>query len=72
MLHIRKEVLRITQTQMAELARTSQATVSRWETGALEPTRDQLAMIRDEAKRRRLKWRDAFFFTPPHNSEAAA
>ena len=62
MLHIRKQVLCLTQAEMAAVAKASQATVSRWENGELEPTRDHLAAIREEAKRRRIKWSDALFF----------
>jgi DNA-binding transcriptional regulator YiaG len=62
MLHIRREVLRISQAEMAQIANASQATVSRWEAGALEPSRDQLALIRSEAKKRRRPWKDAWFF----------
>lgn len=65
MKHIRTDVLSLTQAEMAAIAKASQATVSRWETGELEPTRDHLAAIRDEAKRRRLKWNDALFFEGP-------
>lgn len=60
---IRKKVLGISQREMAALAGVTQATVSRWESGAWEPNRDELARIRAEAKRRDPKWNDALFFT---------
>lgn len=60
--HVRKNVLQITQSEMAALTGARQATVSRWERGELEPDRRQLTAIRDEAKRRGLKWDDRWFF----------
>ena len=63
LLHIRKNVLRTTQSEMAEIAGVRQATVSRWETGELEPSRDQMAAIRAEAIRRGVEWSDGLFFT---------
>ncbi|MGC8534892.1 MAG: helix-turn-helix domain-containing protein [Rhizomicrobium sp.] len=59
---IRKDVLHLTQNEMAALAGTTQATVSRWENGMLDPTRDQLSLIREEALRRGIEWRDSWFF----------
>jgi transcriptional regulator with XRE-family HTH domain len=62
MARIRKQLFRETQSAFGAIARTSQATVSRWETGELDPTLDQLCRIRAEARRRRLPWKDAWFF----------
>ena len=62
LMHIRKNVLQATQAEMAEIAGVRQATVSRWETGELEPSRDQMAAIRGEALRRGLSWDDGWFF----------
>lgn len=71
--HIRKQLFRLTQAEMAALAGVSQATVSRWENGELEPGRDDLAKIRQEAIRRGLQWDDALFFdAAPSSNEAAA
>jgi len=75
LLHIRKEVLGITQAEMAALTGAQQATVSRWERGQLEPSRDQLIAIRDEVIRRGIAWDDSWFFTtptPPDVPERAA
>jgi len=65
LLHVRKQVLGITQQEMASLTGATQATVSRWEQGELEPDRDQLERIRDEAKRQGKDWDDSWFFDVP-------
>jgi transcriptional regulator with XRE-family HTH domain len=65
LLHIRKNVLDITQAEMAALTGTRQATVSRWERGELEPSRDQLNSIRNEAAKRGIEWDDSWFFGAP-------
>jgi transcriptional regulator with XRE-family HTH domain len=62
--HIRRDVLCISQVEMGEIVGASQATISRWEAGTLEPDRAQLARIRREVKRRKLKWKDAWLFEP--------
>lgn len=71
MLHIRKDFLKLTQSEMAVVTGVSQATVSRWETGELEPSRSELARIRDEAMRRNLSWNDSLFFAPTAQSNEA-
>jgi len=65
LLHIRKKVLRISQTEMAEITATSQATVSRWESGELHPDLPQMASIREAARSRGVKWKDELFFSAP-------
>ena len=65
MLSIRTTVFAITQREMADIAGVTQATVSRWEAGHWEPNRDELARIRNEAVRRKLKWKDGLFFAAP-------
>lgn len=64
MSHIRTGVFRENQTRFAAIVGVSQATVSRWEKGEQEPTRDKLALIREEARKRRIFWSDAWFFEP--------
>ncbi len=71
MLHIRKNVLGMTQVQLAALTGAQQGTVSRWERGQLEPSRDQLERIREEARNRGVEWDDSWFFERP-DCEAAA
>ena len=71
--HIRKNVLEMTQTAFAELAGASQGTVSRWETGELEPDREQLDRIRSAAKERKGdEWDDSLFFEAPPEPERAS
>lgn len=68
--HIRKKVLKVSQRELAAISGVTQTTVSRWESGTLEPSRDEMLKIRDEARRRRVKWNDRWFFETP--SEASA
>jgi transcriptional regulator with XRE-family HTH domain len=65
LLHIRKNVFAVPQTEMAEIAAVSQGTVSKWENGALAPDRNELERIRSEAARRGLTWDDSWFFETP-------
>jgi transcriptional regulator with XRE-family HTH domain len=59
---IRRDIFRTTQSAFADIAGVNQATVSRWERGEFEPSRDEMAKIRDEARRRRIRWNDSLFF----------
>lgn len=65
MARIRKQVFGLNQLPFARLAGVSQGTVSRWEAGGLEPSREQLARIRDGARELGLLWNDAWFFEEP-------
>lgn len=71
LLHIRKNVLRTTQADLATIAGTRQGTVSRWETGELLPDLDQMSRIRDAAKDRGVDWDDSLFFATPEQVGAA-
>lgn len=63
--YIRTKVFDLRQTPFAEVAGTTQATVSRWENGELEPSRDNLDRIRGAALERGLPWDDRWFFEVP-------
>jgi transcriptional regulator with XRE-family HTH domain len=65
---IRKHVFSLHQTAFAQIAGTTQATVSRWENGEFEPSREELEKIRSEARRRNLPWDDRWFFEVPQRS----
>lgn len=60
--HIRKKILNVSQAELAEIAKVNQATVSRWENGILEPSREELSLIRAEVASRNLPWNDGLFF----------
>ena len=60
--HIRCTILHLTQAELAQVVGTTQATVSRWERGELEPSLSELASIRAYAKGRGCAWSDAWFF----------
>lgn len=64
MKNIRVAVFGVTQSEMAEMAGVTQATVSRWENG-VAPSLDDMAAIRRAAISRGLEWSDALFFASP-------
>lgn len=66
-----RRLLRLTQAQMAILTGASQASVSRWEAGLLEPSLAQLEAIRGEARKRAIAWDDSWFFERPAEQVAA-
>lgn len=59
---IRKVVLDMTQAQFAVAAGVSQPTVSRWETGELSPSLDEMRCIRELAQARGIGWDDSWLF----------
>lgn len=65
MLHVRKNVLELSQVELSVIAKTTQGTVSKWESGDLQPDRNQLALIRAEIQRREIEWDDRWFFEIP-------
>ncbi len=65
---IRQEILKVSQAEMAGIAKTTQPTISRWENGELEPDREQMKLIRDEALARGREWDDRWFFELPEEA----
>lgn len=59
---IRKHRFGLSQTAFGALAGVSQATVSRWEKGELQPKHSELSRIRDAAHKVGIDWSDAWFF----------
>ena len=72
MKHIREAVLKVTQSEMARITGASQGTVSRWDSGSLEPDRAQLTAIRDAALASGVEWNDAWLFEVPASATATA
>lgn len=62
MSHIRRNVFRVSQYEMARIAGVSQATVSKWEAGVQVPLSTAFANIRREARQRAIPWDDRWFF----------
>lgn len=60
--YIRRVRLGLSQTALAEIASVDQSTVSRWENGLSEPTRDQMGVIRAFALAQGIEWQDRWFF----------
>lgn len=69
-LHIRKNVLGVSQATFAAIAGASQAVVSRWENGDAEPDRGQLARIRAHVIGEGKAWDDAWVFEAPAQGAA--
>jgi len=65
MLSIRKQIFRMSQTAFALAVGVNQSTVSRWERGDLEPSRNEMAAIRKLAFDQGLEWDDRWFFEIP-------
>lgn len=68
---IRKEVLGLTQKQLADLCAVDQGTVSRWEQGTLEPRLSDLKKMREKAAVDGAKLKDSDFFTDIETGVAA-
>lgn len=62
---IRKDVLSLSQAELAAVADVSQGTVSKWEAGELAPSLAEMSKIRDAAIARGVAWDDRWFFDVP-------
>ena len=62
---IRKDVLGVTQKQLAELVGVTQGTVSKWEDGTLFPNVREMSIIRDFARKNGKPWSDSWVFDNP-------
>jgi transcriptional regulator with XRE-family HTH domain len=65
MAHIRKNIFKLTQPQMAAVACVAQSLVSRWETGDRFPDIQDMDRIRKHARSLGIKWDDSWFFEAP-------
>jgi transcriptional regulator with XRE-family HTH domain len=65
---IREDLFGVTQSEFGAIANASQSVVSRWESGNSEPSRDQMANIREDAIKRGIMWDDSLFFTTPESA----
>jgi transcriptional regulator with XRE-family HTH domain len=63
--HIRRVVFDVSQSEFAEIAGTTQPSVSRWEQGVQAPDQLEMERIRRAAIQRRLEWDDRLFFEIP-------
>lgn len=61
-LHIRTNVLGITQAALAEIAGVTQPTISKWEAGFAPPDFTALSRIRAHCKREGVRWKDDWLF----------
>lgn len=59
---IRKHIFAMSQVQFADALKVNQSTVSRWENGVLEPSRDEMRVIRELAIVLGKRWDDRWFF----------
>ena len=65
---IRKEIFSVSQVVFAEIAETTQASVSRWEHGDQEPGLTEMDNIRKRAHEMGIAWDDRWFFELPETA----
>lgn len=70
--HIRKHLFKVSQSAFGEIAGTTQASVSRWESGEQEPDRSEMDRIRAAATERGINWDDSLFFEAPAQMQEPA
>jgi DNA-binding transcriptional regulator YiaG len=71
MAHIRKIKFGLSQADFAKALGRNQSTISRWESGELEPSRDEMGLIRDLARGNGIPWDDCWFFELPPSATAS-
>lgn len=71
-LYIRTKVLRVSQAELAAIAGVaSQGTISKWESGTHDgPSLRELARIRAEVRKRKIRWHDSWLFDVPDKRAA--
>lgn len=67
--HIRKKIFDVNQATFGAIAGTTQASVSRWDNGLLQPSQGEMSRIRAAARERGLAWDDSWFFEVPPAAE---
>ena len=72
MASIRKNVLNMTQVELAKAAGVNQSTVSRWDAGTLAPSARAMTRIRKYAQRHGIVWQDSWFFDGVRKIASAA
>ena len=70
MAHIRRNILKLTQPEMAAIACCSQALVSYWESDLNFPNQEHMGRIRSHAKATGIAWDDSWFFEAPKQDAA--
>lgn len=70
--HIRKNVLDISQAELASIAGVAQPTVSRWEKGELHPNREEYRRIKQAVVDKGAAWDDGWILAPSIEVAGAA
>ena len=63
--HIRKNVFQLAQVEFAVALEVNQSTISRWERGESEPSRQEMLGIKKLAQARNIEWDDQWFWKVP-------
>jgi predicted transcriptional regulator len=62
--HIRTDILKVSQAELARIAGVNQAQICRWEKGTVPHTIEALGRIRTEVKSQGHEWNDEWTFMP--------
>ena len=66
--HIRKKVFHLAQAEFAAVLQVNQSTISRWERGESEPSRQEMLAIRSLAESQGIEWDDQWFWQVPEEA----